>query len=47
VHRVTNGANFVKIAQWYVGLYIPHSDQISVKLSVLGVLYPYRCTNGG
>jgi len=26
---------------------IPHFDQISVKISVLGVLYPYRCTDGG
>jgi len=29
------------------GVYIPHFDQISVKISVLGVLYPYRCTDGG
>jgi len=28
------------------GIYIPHFDQISVKISVFGVLYPYRCTNG-
>jgi len=28
------------------GVYIPHFDQISVKISVLGVLYPYRCTDG-
>jgi len=28
------------------GVYIPHFDQISVKISVLGVLYPYSCTNG-
>jgi len=28
-------------------VYIPHFDQISVKVSVLGVLYPYRCTDGG
>ena len=27
------------------GVYIPHFDQISV--SVLGVLYIYRCTDGG
>jgi len=27
-------------------VYIPHFDQISVKISVLGVLYPYRCTDG-
>jgi len=27
--------------------YIPHFDQISVKISVLGILYPYRCTDGG
>jgi len=26
--------------------YIPHFDQISVKISVLGVLYPYPCTDG-
>ena len=29
------------------GVYIPHFDQMSVKISVLGVLYPYRCTDGG
>jgi len=29
------------------GVYIPHFDQISVKISVLGVLYPYCCTEGG
>jgi len=29
------------------GIYIPHFDQISLKISVLGVLYPYRCTDGG
>jgi len=29
-----------------VGVYIPQSDQISVKISVLGVLYPNHCTNG-
>ena len=28
-------------------VYIPHFDQISVKISVLGVLHPYHCTNGG
>ena len=28
------------------GVYIPHFDQISVKISVLGVLYPNRCTDG-
>jgi len=28
------------------GDYIPHFDQISVKTSVMGVLYPNRCTNG-
>ena len=27
--------------------YIPNFDQISVKISVLGVLYPYCCTDGG
>jgi len=29
------------------GVYIPHFDQISVKISVLGVIYPNRCTDGG
>jgi len=29
------------------GVYIPHFDQISVKTSVLGVLHPYCCTDGG
>ena len=29
------------------GIYIPHFGQISVKFSVLRVLYPYRCTDGG
>ena len=29
------------------GVYIPYFDQISVKISVLGVLYPNRCTDGG
>jgi len=29
------------------GIYIPHFGQISVKISVLGVVYPYRCTDGG
>jgi len=28
------------------GVYIPHFDQISVKISVLGVLYRKRCTDG-
>jgi len=28
------------------GVYIPYFDQISAKISVLGVLYPYRCTDG-
>ena len=28
------------------GVYIPHFDQISVKISVLGVLYPNHCTDG-
>jgi len=28
------------------GVYIPHFYQISVKISVFGVLYPYSCTNG-
>ena len=27
------------------GVYIPHFDQISLKISVLGVLYPNRCTD--
>jgi len=29
------------------GVYIPHLDQISVKISVLGLLYPNRCTDWG
>jgi len=29
------------------GIYIPHFDQISVKISVFGVLCPNRCTDGG
>ena len=29
------------------GVYIPHFDEISVKISVLRVLYPCRCTDGG
>jgi len=29
------------------GVYIPHFDQMSVKISVLGVLYRNRCTDGG
>ena len=29
------------------GVYIPHFDQISVKISVFSVLYPYRCVNEG
>jgi len=29
------------------GVYIPDFDQISVKISVLGVIYPNRCTDGG
>ena len=29
------------------GVYIPHFDQISVKISVLGLLYPNRCTDWG
>ena len=29
------------------GVCIPHFDQISVKISVLGVLYPSRYTDGG
>ena len=28
-------------------VYIPHFDEIPVKNSVLGVLYPNRCTGGG
>jgi len=31
----------------YAPVYIPHFGQISVKFSVLRVLYPYRCTDGG
>jgi len=26
---------------------IPNFGKMSVKISVLGVLYPYRCTSGG
>jgi len=29
------------------GIYIPKYSKILVKFSVLGVLYPYRCTDGG
>ena len=29
------------------GAYIPHFDQISVKISLLGLLYPNRCTDWG
>jgi len=29
------------------GVYIRHCGQIWVKISVFGVLYPYRCTDGG
>jgi len=29
------------------GVSIPHFDQISVKISVLGLLYPNRCTDLG
>ena len=29
------------------GIYIPHFDQILVKISVLGLLYPNRCTDWG
>jgi len=38
----------VKIAQeiTLLGVYIPKFDKISVKFSVLGVLYSYRCTDG-
>jgi len=28
------------------GIYIPKFSKISVKISVLEVLYPYRCTDG-
>jgi len=28
------------------GVYIPHFGQILVQISVLGVLYPYLCTDG-
>ena len=30
-----------------VGVHVPHFDQISVKISVLGVLCPNRCTDEG
>jgi len=29
------------------GVYIPNFGKISVEISVLGVLYPYCCTDGG
>jgi len=29
------------------GVYIPHFGQIRVKISVFGVLHPWRCTDGG
>ena len=29
------------------GVYIPQFDQIAVKISVLGVLYPNSCTDEG
>jgi len=29
------------------GIYIPDFGQIGVKISILGVLHPCRCTNGG
>jgi len=29
------------------GVYIPHFDEVSAKISVLGVLYPNHCTDGG
>jgi len=29
------------------GIYIPNFGKISVKISVLGILYPYRCTDRG
>jgi len=32
---------------WLVGVYGYIRDEISVKISVLGVLYPWRCTDGG
>jgi len=47
--RGTNSANFVKNCVRDTplrGVYIPHFGEISVKNSVLGVLYPYRCTDG-
>jgi len=45
----TNSANFGESAKGYAlrGVYIPKFGPISVKFSVLGVLYPYRCTDGG
>jgi len=36
----TDSANFA-------GVYFPNFGQISVKFSVFGVLYPYRCTDHG
>jgi len=29
------------------GVYIPKFSKILIKFSVFGVLYPYRCTDGG
>jgi len=43
-----NSANFVKNRARDTSLrsiYIPHFDQISVKISVFGVLYPCHCTD--
>jgi len=27
-------------------VYVPHIDQVLVKISVLGIQYPYHCTDG-
>jgi len=29
------------------GVYIPHFDQIPVKIPFFGVVHPYGCTDGG
>jgi len=44
----TNSANFCENRAMDTplrGVYVPHIDQVLVKISVLGVQYPYRCTD--
>jgi len=41
-----NGVQITQGIRPLWGVYIPHFAQISVKMSVLGVLYPYCCTDG-